>query len=320
MTAPPATLPKAVILFGASGFIGRNIVDTLTGQTRLIGVTGSGSPVPGCDQVVTPSALPALDTLPADTAIIHVAAFRYFASRFGRQQAEILGANTALTQTVYEFALSRGIKEVRVASSSAVYPASWAVLDDTRPIDLNAWPHDGEAAYAWSKRWGEITADLWHRRAGINTISFRLTNPYGPHDTLDESEGHVATAFIIRALGPGQDFEVRGDPDAERDFVFAGDVANAFVASLSLRGVNAAMNCARGETIRIVDLAGSAMRAAGRVRPLRTNPPPPGGNPGVKIRRATGDRIRAEIPGLGAFRDIDAGMHATIEWYRNALR
>jgi len=315
-----ATLPDAVILFGASGFIGRNIVDALTGRTRVIGVTGSGAPVPGCDQVIAAADLASLPALPSDTAIIHVAAFRYFASRFGRQQAEILGVNTALTQTVYHFAITRGITEVRVASSSAVYPAAWTVLDDTRPVDLNAWPHDGEAAYAWSKRWGEIAADLWHRRAGINTISLRLTNPYGPHDTLDEAEGHVATAFIIRALGAASEFEVRGDPEAERDFVFAGDVANAFVATLAMRGTHSAMNCARGETTRIIDLAGAAMRAAGRERPLRTNPPPAGGNPGVKVRRATGERIRAEIPGLPPFRDIDAGMRATIEWYRHALR
>ena len=311
------SLPDAVVLFGASGFIGRNIVDALAGRTHLVGVTGSGTPIPGCDQVVAGADIGGIGPLPPDTVIIHVAAFRYFASRFARQQAEILAVNTALTQAVYDFALARGITEVRVASSSAVYPASWAVLDDTRTLDLNDWPHDGEAAYAWSKRWGEITAELWHRRAGISTISLRLTNPYGPHDTLDEDEGHVATAFIIRALKDQPDFEVRGNPLAERDFVFSGDVANAFVASLSLLGVHAAMNCARGQTTTVADLATAAMRAAGRERPLRTAPPP---HAGVAVRRASGERIRAEIPGLPPFRDLDDGMRATMEWYRHALR
>lgn len=311
------SLPAAVVLFGASGFIGRNVVDALAGRTRLIGVTGSGAPIPGCDQVFAGADIGRIGTLPAGTAIIHVAAFRYFASRFARQQAEILAVNAGLTQAVYGFALDRGITEIRVASSSAVYPASWAVLDDTRKLDLNDWPHDGEAAYAWSKRWGEITADLWHRRAGINTISLRLTNPYGPHDTLDEDEGHVATAFVIRALKDQPDFEVRGNPMAERDFVFAGDVANAFVASLGMTGVHAAMNCAGGTTTTVADLARSAMRASGKDRPLRMAPPPYGG---VAVRRATGDRIRAEIPALPAFRDLDAGMRATMEWYRHALR
>ena len=224
-----ALLPEAVVLFGASGFIGRNIVEALRDAVpMLVGVNASGRAVPGCTLTVAADRLAEIPALPPDTAVVNVAAYRYFASRFAREQAEILSANVALTDAVYRFVLERGITEVRAASSAAVYPADWAVQDDTRPLDLNAWPHAGEAAYAWSKRWGEITAELWHRRAGVNTISLRLTNPYGAFDTLDEAEAHVATAFVIRALSDVPEFEVRGDPEAERDFVFAGDIALAF--------------------------------------------------------------------------------------------
>jgi nucleoside-diphosphate-sugar epimerase len=315
------SLPDAVVLCGASGFIGRNIVQALAGRVELlVGVNSSGRQVPGCTLTVAAGAINDISSLPSRSAIVHVAAFRYFASRFARQQAEIVAANLSLTDLVYRFALRRGISEVRVASSSAVYPAVSPLLDDTVPIDLNLWPHEGEAAYAWSKRWGEISAELWRRRADINTVSFRLTNPYGPFDTLDESEAHVATAFAIRALRDTPDFEIRGDPTAERDFVFAGDVAAAFVASLTLLGVTAAVNCAAGQTTRIDDLARIAMHAAGRERPLRTNPPPAGANPGVRVRRATATRLRDLLPGLPAFRSLEDGIRETVAWYRDALR
>jgi nucleoside-diphosphate-sugar epimerase len=314
-------LPDAVVLCGASGFIGRNIVEALAGRVELlVGVNSSGRPVPGCTRTVPAGAIDEIPSLPSRSVIVHVAAFRYFASRFARQQAEVVAANLSLTDLVYRFALQRGISEVRAASSSAVYPAVCPVLDDAVPIDLNLWPHEGEAAYAWSKRWGEIAADLWRRRAGINTISFRLTNPYGAFDTQDESEAHVATAFAIRALKDTPDFEIRGDPTAERDFVFAGDVAAAFIASLTLQGATAAVNCAAGQTTRIDDLARIAMRAAGRERPLRTNPPPAGANPGVRVRRATATRLRELLPDLPAFRSPEDGLHETVAWYRYALR
>lgn len=315
------TFPEAVVLVGASGFIGRNIAAALQGRVEtLIGVNRSGTPVPGCSQVVAMAELADMPALPPSTVIVNVAAFRYYASQFGSQQAEIVDANISLTNQVYAFAQTRGIREIRSASSSAVYPAAAAVLDDAIPVDLNLWPHEGEAAYAWSKRWGEIAAELWCRRSGINTISFRLTNPYGPFDSLDEQEAHVATAFIIRALGDDPAFAVRGDPDAERDFVFAGDVAAAFVASLALQGQTDAVNCASGLTTRISDLAQTAMRSAGRERPLITNPPPPGANPGVKIRRATAVRLRQLLPELPAFRSLEVGMRETAAWYRDALR
>ena len=316
-----AGLPAAVVLFGASGFIGRNIAAALRGEVgRLIGVNASGRAVPECDETVAAAALDGIPALPADSAVIHVAAFRYYASRFARQQAEILSANLALTDAVYRFALDRGITEVRAASSSAVYPAGWDIQDDSRPLDLNAWPHDGEAAYAWSKRWGEIAAELWRRRAGIHTISLRLTNPYGPHDTLDEAEAHVANDFALRALSDVPEFEVRGNPHAERDFVYAGDIAATFLASLRLRGVQAAVNCAAGETTRVIDLAHAAMRAAGTPRPVRMNAPPAGANAGVAVRRATATRLREILPDLPPFRGLDEGMRLTMDWYRHAHR
>ena len=314
-------LPEAVVLFGASGFVGRNVVEALRGKVgMLVGVNASGRAVLGCDTTVGAGALSDIPALPKDTAIVNVAAFRYYASQFAKQQAELLSANLMLTDAVYRFALDRGIAEIRSASSAAVYPADWAVQDDALPLDLNAWPHLGEAAYAWSKRWAEIAAELWHRRGGTNTISLRLSNPYGAFDTLDENEAHVATAFVIRALSDVPTFEVRGDPEAERDFVYAGDIAMAFVESLRLRGVQAAINCTAGQTTQVIELARAAMRAAGKERPSKTNPPPPGANAGVKIRRATALRLREVMPDLPAFRSLDEGMRLTMEWYRAALR
>jgi len=310
----------AVVLFGAGGFVGRNLVEALRGHVRhLFGVTAGGRAVEGCELTVRPADLAALPPLPRSTAIINVAAHRYRATRFAAEQADILSANLGLTDLVYRFARERGIREIRAASSAAVYPAEWAVLDDSRTLDLNAWPHDGEAAYAWSKRWGEIAAELWHRRAGINTISFRLTSPYGRFDTLDAVEAHVATAFAIRALDDAPEFVIAGDPEAERDFVFAADVAAAFVASLSLSGVQTAVNCAFGQTTRIAALARAAMRAAGRERPLRTDPALGDRGSAVKIRRATATRLRRLLPELPDFLPLEAGMRETVAWYRDAL-
>jgi nucleoside-diphosphate-sugar epimerase len=310
-------LPEAVVLFGPSGFVGRNIVEALRGRVGLLmGVNHSGAPVEGCDETLAAAQIDTMRTLPGDCIIINVAAFRYVATTFAHDQPAILSANVALTDQVYRFAVTRGVTEIRNASSVAVYPAAWPVLDDNVPVDLNAWPHAGEASYAWSKRWGEIMANIYHQASGISTISFRITNPYGPFDGLDEAQTHVATAFVLRAVKDGPDFEIRGDPQAERDFVFSGDIAKAFEASLHLRAIHDAVNLAAGFTTTIAHLAQTAMQAAHNVRPLRlTNP----SSAGVKIRRATARRLRELLPDLAPFCSIEAGMARTLDWYRHAL-
>jgi len=308
--------PDAVLIFGASGFVGRNIVDALAGRVRtLIGVTYRTATVPGCTAVTTIDRLDEVPPLPAETVVINAAAVRYDAATFRAQQSEILERNVRIANTVYAFCVTRKISEVRLASSIAVYPASWAVLTDEKPVDLNDWPHAGEAAYAWSKRWAEISAEVHRRQYGINTLIFRLSNPYGPHDSTDPAAAHVAPAFVMRALAPGDTFEILGNADAERDFVFAGDVAAAFAASLGHRGRSDTFNLGYGATVTIRELAEAALRAAGREKRIVISE---NANPGVNVRRVTASRLRAAFA-LQPFAGLQQGLTHTTAWYRQSL-
>lgn len=307
-------LPNTVVLFGAGGFIGRNIVDALAPKVaNLIGVTASGRDIPGCRSVVAMDKLASIPALPADTVVINVAAYRYNAQTFGKEQSQILESNVAIANAVYGFCAERDIKEVRLASSSAVYPASWDVLDDEREFNLNEWPNRGEAAYGWSKRWAEICAQLYQMLYGINTIAFRLSNPYGPYDTLDVKAAHVATAFVIKALMPGDTFEILGNADSERDFMYAGDVANAFLVSLSHRGENGVYNLAFGETTTVRQLADIAVKVSKSKKTIQVAPVPPGG---VRTRRLTVAKLRGALD-LPPPTDLTEGLTKTMAWYRD---
>ena len=310
---------EAVVLFGAGGFVGRNIVSALQESVpTMYGVTRTGSPVAGCTLTLPGDRLEELPALPTETVVINVASHRYDASTYQADQAEVLSRNTFITDRVYRFCIERSLTEVRAASSSAVYPASWTILDDTKPIDLNEPVHGTEIAYAWSKRWAEILADVYRQLGGINTISFRLTNPYGPFDTLCERAAHVVTAFVIRALSDAPTFRIQGNPDGERDFVFAGDIADVFRLSLSRRGLHDAMNLAWGQTISVRALAIAAMKAAGSERPLDVAQAGTGAA-AVRVRWATGARLREIFPELPRFRPLAEGLAATVAWYRDAL-
>lgn len=308
-------LPPAVVVTGASGFVGRNLVEALAGRVeRLIAVTGTARDVPGCDVTVTLDAIDALPALPDDTVLVHLAAHRYDAARATLVQSDILAENADITSRVFRFCATRGIRELRLGSSVAVYGQVVGPMDDAVPVDLAIPPHPHEAFYAWSKRWAEIHADLYRERYGLHAVTLRLANPYGPYDSTVEARAHVAPAFVMRALHPDPTFVIRGDATVTRDFTYVGDVVDVIMQTLEWRGVHGAWNVCTGTNVTLADLAREAMRAAGFERPIVADAP---GAFGPAHRVATSARI---IQATGVrFRSLAEGMIPTMAWYRDAL-
>jgi nucleoside-diphosphate-sugar epimerase len=309
-------MPDAVVIFGATGFVGRNLVARLSGKVaRIVAVSRNGAPVAGADQCMAMDRIDNIAALPVDTVVINLAAQRYDASRFDMAQSDILTANVEIANAVYRFCIRRGLREVRAASSVAVYEAGLAVLDDRRPVDFNAPPNTNEAFYAWSKRWSEIIAGLHRDRFGISTVSFRLSNPYGPHDSVDSASAHVLPAFVMRALAPGEAFVIKGSPRVERDFIYIDDVCDIFETSLDWRGETIAMNLCAGRANTLYELAETILAILGDKRRIVANDEMA---QGVAARRSTNAMV-IEATGKSTFATLAEGLIPTLEWYANAL-
>lgn len=309
-------LPSAVVVFGASGFVGRNLIDALCGKIpTLIGVTNSGASVPGCTEVVSMAEVETIPSLPDDTVVIHVAAYRYDAGRLALAQSDILKNNAELNTRVFHFCAERKIRELRMASSMAVYQADLDVMDDSIPVDMNAAPNPHEAFYAWSKRWAETMSKLYSDQFGVNSICFRLSNPYGPYDSVSLDKAHVAPAFVMKALNDNRVFEIRGDPMVERDFTYVGDVVSAFIKSLSFQGQNETYNLCSGRSTTLMELAETVMRVAKVNKTIEAGA---AGAFGPQKRISSADRVKAAM-GLD-FAGIEEGMKSTIDWYKDAYK
>jgi nucleoside-diphosphate-sugar epimerase len=216
---------------------------------------------------------------------------------------------------VYEFCVHNGITEVRAASSIAVYPANDANFDDAAPLDLNRDPHPGELMYGWSKRIGEVYGRLFAEKNGIHTVAFRLTNPYGPFDSIEENKAHVVPAFVIRALNSTGPFAVRGNPEASRDFIYIDDVCEIFRRSLTWRGRSGTYNLGSGSNVSVRELAQTVLDLTGSKREIVAQG---AATSAVAHRHCRIDRLKADFA-MDRFVSLAEGLKPTIAWYRDVL-
>ena len=309
------SLPDNVVLFGASGFIGKNLLRALRDKiNRIFAVTLRPFEEHGveCIQMADLGQL----ALRGETVVVHLAAHRYDAAAFSVAQSEILQRNATIAAQVFDFCVRHEIKELRMASSIAVYDGQATDLDDAKPLDLGHDPADSELMYGWSKRWAEICAGLYRQKYDIHTIAFRLSNPYGPFDSLVEEKAHVMPAFIIRALTSDGPFQVRGNPQATRDFIFVDDVRMIFERSLTLRGVDAIYNLGSGVNTTILHLAHAVLKEVGSEREVVVQGK---ATSNVVHRACRIERLRRDFD-VNGFIPLEDGLQKTINWYRDALQ
>jgi UDP-glucose 4-epimerase len=87
---------------------------------------------------------------------------------------------------------------------------------------------------------------------GLDYCILRSSNPYGERQRTDAAQGAVAV-FLDRALR-GEAIEIWGDGSVVRDYVYVGDVADAFVRSLSYEGAQRVFNIGSGTGTTLKDL------------------------------------------------------------------
>jgi nucleoside-diphosphate-sugar epimerase len=307
---------STAIVSGATGFIGRNLVDALQARgVRVLALVRDRDASLPCEKILWGHE-PGV-SIPQDAVFFHLAAHRYDAAAFRTSQHDLLKHNSALCMAAYDFCLRHGITEMRAASSIAVYGQDEAVLDDSTPLNLNAMPYASEAMYGWGKRMGEIAAALHRDKYGLHTISFRLSNPYGPQDETSADKAHVVPAFIIRALTTQGPFPVRGNPKAVRDFIYVDDAVNIMVSSLARTKTTTAYNLGSGVSTAIDDLARAILaRTGGAAREIVTAGQATGD---VMARQVSINRLRQDF-GAAAFTSLENGLDKTVEWYRHVLR
>ncbi|MGE0391997.1 MAG: NAD-dependent epimerase/dehydratase family protein [Vicinamibacterales bacterium] len=191
------------------------------------------------------------DPLFADvTYVIHFAGIGDIVPSIERP-AEYMSANVQGTVHALEAARAAGARKFVYAASSSCYGLAATPTREDAPIQP-------EYPYALSKYQGEQAVLHWGHVYKLPVNVIRIFNAYGPRSKTSGAYGAVFGVFLAQKLA-GKPFTVVGDGTQTRDFVFASDLARAFLAAAETPRTQEIYNVGAGKpqsVNRLVELLG----------------------------------------------------------------
>ncbi len=117
-------------------------------------------------------------------------------------------------------------------------------------------------AYGVTKLAAEHFLRLLSASSGIATSVLRVSNPYGPGQLARRGQGFIAAA--MNAAYKGEKLEIWGDGSVVRDFIYVGDVADAFAAACKSENPFDLVNVSFGKGSSLRQICEAVEAASGR--------------------------------------------------------
>jgi GDP-4-dehydro-6-deoxy-D-mannose reductase len=235
-----------VVVTGATGFVGRHLLDALreAGHEAIaVGGPHDAPPVTVLD-IVDAQAVQRVVADAAPQAIVHLAG-QAFVPQSVADPLGTLAINATGTANVLEAA--RAVRaRVLVVSSAEVYGLQ---RPERMPLDETAVVRPANA-YAASKLAAETYALAWHRSYGLDAVVARPFNHIGPGQDARFVVPSFAKQLAGIAAGAPPLMHV-GNLDAQRDFLDVRDVVAAYVLLLANGRAGDVYNISSGRPVAI---------------------------------------------------------------------
>lgn len=210
------------------------------------------------------------------------------------------------TLLVLEVARKSGVRRVVYAASSSAY-GDTAVLPKVETL-----PAAPRSPYALQKYAGEVYCRLYSELYGLETVSLRYFNIFGPRQDPNSEYAAVIPRFVTAAIA-GRQPVIYGDGNQTRDFTYVENAVQAnLLAADAKRASGSVINIAAGKRTSLNDLWRDIRDIVGADVEPRYADPREG-----DVRDSLADLTRAtDLLGYRPNIDLDVGLARTIEGFR----
>lgn len=316
---------KRILITGGAGFIGSHIADKLLNMGISVVIidnesTGLLSNVPsGADyyfgDVRKPNDIAAVFETGIN-AVIHMAGQASNIHSFIKPEDD-LSTNVLGTLNIIQACIEHKVSRLLYASSMTVYghPNKLPITEEhpTQPMS-----YYGITKYA-AERYVLATScrsDLPHR---FNVTAFRMFNVYGERQRLDNPY-QGALGFFLGNILRDEEITIHSDGEQTRDFVYIGDVVNAWVNSLdNSKTFQQVLNIGSGKSVSINQLVDTLLKITRHNRqdyPIQYAPVRPGDQRHMVAEISKAATLMNWTPKI----DLKEGLSHTYSWAKTQLR
>lgn len=305
------------LVTGGAGFIGSNIVRTLVAAGEKVRVfddfsTGKRDNLAGLyeveivegslnNQVAVSEALADIKYVLHQGAIPSVP--RSIADPLASNEANVSGTLNLLAE-----AKKAGIQKFVFAASSSAY-GNTEVLPKQETM-----PGNPLSPYAVSKYAGELYARVFADIYGLQTVSLRYFNIFGPYQDPASEYAAVIPKFI-KSMLKGKAPVIFGDGEQSRDFTYIDNAvaANLLACKSDQVGRGEVINIACGKSFTLNQLVEEVNNILGTsIKPTYAEHKP------GDVKHSMADITQAqELLGYKVIVDFKEGLKRTVEWFKD---
>ena len=305
------------LVTGGAGFIGSHLAEELVRRGQRVRVVDSL--ITGKRQNL--AHIPGVEFMEGDLADLAVATQAVEGIDFVLHQAAIpsvprsvqdpITSNTAnidASLNVLVAARDARVKRVVYAGSSSAYGDAPALPK------VETMPTAPLSPYALQKLVAEQYCQMFTRLYGLETVTIRYFNVFGPRQDPSSPYSGVISLFIS-ALCEGRQPTIYGDGGHTRDFTYVANVVDGVLRACEATGASGeVINVATGGRISLDQLFRTIRDLVGaRVDPIYADPRP------GDVRDSQADIEKARrLLGYEPTVSFDEGLKKTDEWYRSA--
>lgn len=308
---------KNVLVAGASGFIGTNLLNALNDCGANLFGTINNSPLQTdlpnvtlrhCDLTTPAGCKKAMHNI--DYAFM-CAAKSSGAAVIEKTPLAHLTPNIIMNSLILEAAHEASVEKFCFVSSSTVYPVSELPVTEA---EADFVFYEKYHIVGWMKRFSEILCEIYASKLSspMQTMVVRPANVYGPYDKFTYKDSKVIPALIRRSLEKENPFVIWGDGHDLKDFIYIDDFISGLLTAFTEPTITSPVNISSGKAITVREVAKTILRESDH---LNVDLVFDESKPKMIPKRMISNKKLTTSSNWRPLTNIDHGIQKTISWY-----